>query len=59
MFRRLRNKLRYLIGGRAIDEDIQRELEFHHDMLVDDEGKLGRSRSTAVVNARRRTETRR
>ncbi len=54
MFTRLRNKLRYLIGGRVIDEDIQRELEFHHDMLVEDEEKLGRSHSTAVVNARRR-----
>lgn len=54
MFRRLRNKLRYLIGGRAIDEDIQRELDFHHDMLVEDEEKLGRSHSTAVLNARRR-----
>ena len=54
MFRRLRNKLRYLIGGRVIDEDIQRELEFHHDMLVEDEEKLGRSHSTALLNARRR-----
>jgi predicted permease len=54
MFRRLRNKLRYLIGGRAIDEDIQREMDFHRDMLVEDEEKLGRSHDTAVLNARRR-----
>jgi predicted permease len=54
MFTRLRNKLRYLIGGRSIDEDIQRELEFHRDMLVEDEKKLGRSHGTAVLNAQRR-----
>lgn len=54
MFTRLRNKLRYLIGGRAIDEDVQRELEFHRDMLVADEKKLGRSHATAVLIAQRR-----
>src|SRR5581483_7435184 len=54
MFTRLRHKLRYLIGGRALDEDVQRELEFHRDMLVEDEERLGRSHGTAVLNARRR-----
>jgi predicted permease len=54
MFRRLRNKLRYLVHGRAIDEDVRRELDFHREMLVEDEQKLGRSHGTAVLNARRR-----
>ena len=54
MFTRLRNKLRYLVRAGTIDEDVQRELEFHRDMLVEDEQKLGRDRGTAVLNARRR-----
>ena len=54
MLTRLRSKLRYLIRGGAIDDDVARELEFHRDMLVEDEQKLGRSHETAVLNARRR-----
>ena len=54
MLSRFTRKLRYLVRGRAIDEDVRRELEFHRDMLVEDEQKLGRTRAAAVLNARRR-----
>ena len=54
MWARLRNKLRYLMRGSRIDEDLARELDFHRDMLVRDEEQLGRSRETALLNARRK-----
>jgi predicted permease len=54
MWTRLRNKLRYFVDGRRIDQDIASELEFHRDMLVEDEQRRGRSHGTAILNARRR-----
>ena len=54
MFTRLRSKLRYLAHGRRIDDDVARELEFHRDMLVEDEERLGRTHDAAALNARRR-----
>jgi hypothetical protein len=54
MWARLRNKLRYLLGGSRIDRDLAQELDFHRDMLVRDEEQLGRSREAAVLNARRK-----
>ena len=54
MWARLRNRLRYLVSGRRIDRDIARELEFHRDMLTEDERRLGHSDATAALNARRR-----
>jgi predicted permease len=54
MWARLRNRLRYLVSGRRINGDIARELEFHRDMLTEEERRLGRSEATAALNARRR-----
>ena len=54
MFTRLRSKLRYLVHGRRIDDDVARELDFHRDMLVEDEERLGRTHEAAMLNARRR-----
>ena len=54
MFARLRSKLRYLVHGRRIDDEVARELEFHRDMLVEDEERLGRTHEAAALNARRR-----
>lgn len=54
MFTRLRSKLRYLMHGRRIDDEVARELEFHRDMLVEDEERLGRTHEAAALNARRR-----
>jgi predicted permease len=54
MFARLRSQLRYLAHGRRIDDEVARELEFHRDMLVEDEERLGRTHEGAVLNARRR-----
>jgi predicted permease len=54
MFTRLRSKLRYLVHGRRIDDDVAREVAFHRDMLVEDEERLGRTHEAAVLNARRR-----
>jgi len=54
MWARLRNKLRYLVDGRRIDRDVARELDFHRDMLTEDERRLGRSDAAAALNARRR-----
>jgi len=51
---RLRNKLRYLLRGTTIDRDLAQELEFHRDMLTEDQQRLGYSRGTAVLNARRK-----
>jgi predicted permease len=54
MLTRLRSKLRYLVHGRRIDDDVARELEFHRDMLVEDEERLGRTHDAAMLTARRR-----
>ena len=54
MLARFRNKLRYLIHGDRIDRDVARELEFHREMLAQDERRLGHSDATAALNARRR-----
>jgi hypothetical protein len=54
MWARLRNKLRYLLRGSRIDEDLAQELDFHREMLVRDEERLGRSHETALLNARRK-----
>ena len=54
MWTRLRNKLRYLGHGTRIDRDLAQELDFHRDMLTDDQERLGYSRETAMLNARRK-----
>ena len=54
MWTRLRNKLRYLVHGTRIDRDLAQELDFHRDMLTDDQERLGYSRETAMLNARRK-----
>jgi predicted permease len=54
MWTRFRNKLRHLLLGRRFDEDLAQELDFHRDMLIRDEQRLGRSREAAVLNARRK-----
>ena len=54
MLARLRNKLRYLVRGKTIDRDLARELDFHRDMLVADQERLGYSHETALLNARRK-----
>jgi predicted permease len=54
MWTRVRNKLRYLVRGSRIDADLARELDFHRDMLVEDQERLGYSHSTAMLNARRK-----
>ena len=41
MWTRLRNKLRYLLGGRRIDRDLAQELAFHTEMLAEDRERLG------------------
>jgi len=51
---RLRNKLRYVVRGDRIDADLAQELDFHRDMLVEEQERLGYSRSTALLNARRK-----
>ena len=38
---RLRSKLRYLLRGREIDNDLVRELDFHREMLTEDQQRLG------------------
>src|SRR5438874_1230238 len=54
MWTRVRSKLRYLLRGRHIDADLARELDFHRDMLVEDQERLGYSHITAMLYARRR-----
>jgi hypothetical protein len=54
MWTRLRNKLRYLLGGRRIDRDLAQELAFHTEMLAEDRERLGYSHEAAVLHARRR-----
>jgi predicted permease len=54
MWTRLRNKLRYLLGGGRIDRELAQELDFHRDMLTADQERLGYSRGTALLNARRK-----
>jgi hypothetical protein len=54
MFARLRNKLRYLVRGERIDSDVAKELEFHREMLAEDERRRGHSAAAAALNARRR-----
>jgi predicted permease len=54
MWALLLSKLRYLVRGRTIDRDLARELNFHQDMLVADQERLGYSHHTAVLNARRK-----
>src|SRR5215471_18018124 len=54
MLARLANKLRYLFRGGRIDRDVAREIEFHRDMLAEDERRLGRTPAAAALNARRR-----
>jgi hypothetical protein len=54
MWTRLRNKLRYLVRGSRIDADLAQELDFHREMLVEDQERLGYSHSTAMLNARRK-----
>ncbi len=54
MWTTFRNKLRYLIGGRRIDRELEQELDFHRDMLTADQERLGYSHETALLNARRR-----
>jgi hypothetical protein len=56
VFTRFLSKLRYLVQGGRIDEDVSRELDFHRDMLVRDEEQLGHTHETAVLNARRRMD---
>ena len=50
----LRNKLRYLTSGSRIDRDLAQELDFHQDMLMADQERLGYSHETALLNARRK-----
>ena len=54
MWSRLLNKLRYLLRGRRIDRELAQELDFHRDMLVADQERLGYSRDAALLNARRK-----
>jgi predicted permease len=54
MWTRIRNKLRYLVGGSRIDRELAQELDFHRDMLTRDQEQLGYSHGTAVLNARRK-----
>jgi putative ABC transport system permease protein len=54
MWTELRNRIRYLVGGRRIDRDLAQELEFHRDMLTADQERLGYSHETALLNARRK-----
>src|SRR5215471_7544065 len=54
MWARLANKLRYLFRGGRIDRDVAQEIEFHRDMLAEDERRLGRTAAAAALNARRR-----
>jgi predicted permease len=54
MWTRLRNKLRYLLGGARIDRELAQELDFHREMLTEDQERLGYSRGTAMLNARRK-----
>ena len=54
MLVRLRNKLRYLLGGGRIDRDLAQELDFHREMLTEDQERLGHSHGAAVLNARRK-----
>ena len=54
MLARFRNKLRYLVHGERIDRDVAQELEFHRDMLAEDERRRGHSDAAAALNARRR-----
>jgi len=54
MWARFANKLRYLFRGGRIDRDVAQEIEFHRDMLAEDERRLGRTPAAAALNARRR-----
>jgi hypothetical protein len=54
MWPRLRNKLRYLFRADRIDRDLEQELDFHRDMLTEDQERLGQSHGTAVLTARRK-----
>ncbi len=54
MLARLRNKLRYLVQRERIDNDVAKELEFHREMLAEDERRRGHSAAAAALNARRR-----
>ncbi len=54
MWTSLRNKLHYLLNGRRIDRELAQELDFHRDMLTEDQERLGYSRGTALLNARRK-----
>ena len=54
MWTRLRNKLRYLLGGGRIDRELAQELDFHREMLTEDQERRGYSRGTAMLNARRK-----
>ncbi len=54
MWTEIRNRIRYLVGGKRIDRDLAQELDFHRDMLMADQERLGYSHETAVLNARRK-----
>lgn len=54
MWTRLFNRLRYLVGRQRIDRDLAQEIEFHRQMLIDDEERRGRAHAAAALNARRR-----
>jgi hypothetical protein len=54
MWPRFRSKLRYWFRGERIDRDLPEELDFHRDMLTEDQERLGHSHADAVLNARRR-----
>jgi len=54
IWKRFLSKLRYLASGNRIDRDLVHELNFHQDMLTADQERLGYSRETALLNARRK-----
>ena len=53
-FHRLASKFRYLLRGRAIDHDLARELDFHTEMLAEDQRRLGFDEGAAILIARRK-----
>ena len=54
MWTKIRNRIRYLVGGSRIDRDLAQELDFHRDMLTKDQERLGYSHEAAVLSARRK-----
>ena len=54
MWPRLRNKIRYLFRSGRVDRDLAQELDFHRDMLTEDQERLGQDHATAVLTARRK-----